>query len=95
LREAFLRLGGILAVAAAAYIFISAIEHGLKPFEYATYPVEDSLAWNETEIARSVSRYLWSYRSMDVIVLAFLLVVTAACCVSILSSREERGRRRR
>jgi len=95
LREAFLRLGGILAVVAAAYIFISAIKRGLKPFEYAIYPIEDSLAWNETEIAQSVSRYLWSYRAMDVIILAFLLVVTAACCISILSSEEKRWRRRR
>jgi len=95
LREAFLRLGGILAIAVAAYIFISAVEHSLKPFEYAIYPIENSLAWNETEITRSVSRYLWDYRSMDIIVLAFLLVVTAACCMSILSSKEEHGRRKR
>jgi len=93
-REALLRLGGMFAVAVAAYIFISAIEHGLKPFEYAVYPVENSLAWNETEIAQSVSQYLWSYRSMDIIALAFLLVIAAACCVLILSSEEE-GRRRR
>ena len=88
-----MRLGGILAVAIAAYIFISAIQQGLKPFEYAVYPIEDSLAWNETEIAHGVSRYLWSYRSMDVIALAFLLVVATACCVSILSSEGERRRR--
>ena len=94
MREVFLRLGGILIAAVAAVIFISAIERGLKPFEYAVYPIVDSLAWNETEIARSVSRYLWGYRSIDVIVLAFLLVVTAACCISILSSEEERRRRR-
>ena len=94
MRENLLRLGGILAIAVAAYIFISAIEHGLKPFEYAVYPIENSLAWNETEIARSVSRYLWNYRSMDIIALAFLLVVATACCVSILSSEEERRRRR-
>jgi hypothetical protein len=40
-----------------------------------------------------VSRYLWGYRSLDLIALAFLLVVATACCVAILSSREE-GRRR-
>jgi len=93
-KETLLRLGGILAVAVAAYIFISAIEHALKPFEYTIYPIENSLAWNETEIARSVSRYLWNYRSIDVIALAFLLVIAAACCISILSSEEERRRRR-
>mgnify|MGYP000103040729 CR=1 FL=1 len=94
MRETLLRLGGLLAVAVAAYIFISAIEQGLKPFKYAIYPIEDSLAWNETEIARSISQYLWSYRSMDIIALAFLLVVAAACCILILSSEEERRRRR-
>jgi len=94
MRETLLRLGGIFAVAVAAYIFISAIQEDLKPFEYAIYPIKDSLAWNETEIARSVSRYLWDYRSIDVVALAFLLVIAAACCILILSSEEERGRRR-
>jgi len=93
MREALLRLGGLLAVAVTAYILISAIQPGLKPFEYTIYPIENSLARNETEIAQSVSRYLWSYRSMDVIALAFLLVVATACCLSILSSEEERRRR--
>jgi len=93
MRETLLRLGGLLAVVVAAYILILAIQPGLKPFEYAVYPVENSLAWNETEIAQSVSWYLWSYRSIDIIALAFLLVVATACCVSILSSEEERRRR--
>ena len=93
IRELLLRLSGILVMAVAAYLFISAISQGLKPFEYAVYPVEDSLARNETEIARGVSRYLWNYRSIDVIALAFLLVIATACCVLFLGSGVERRRR--
>lgn len=88
-----MRIGGLLAVAAAAFVFVSIIQQGLRPFEYAAYPIEESLAWNETEVSQGVSRYLWGYRSLDLIALAFLLVVATACCVAILSSREE-GRRR-
>ena len=90
MREDLFRLIGILALIFAAYIFISAIQQDLKPFEYAVYPIRNSLAWNETEISHGVSRYLWGYRSIDIIVLAFLLVIATACCVMILSSEGER-----
>ncbi len=92
MREILLRISGILAVAFASFIFISAVQRDLKPFEYVKYPIENFLAWNETELSLSVSKYLWDYHSIDIIALAFLLVVATACCVSILSSREERRR---
>jgi len=92
MKETLLRLSGILTVALMAYIFISIVHQGIKPFEYAVYPIENSIARNETEISRGVSLYLWCYRSIDVIALAFLLVIAAACCISILSSEEGRGR---
>jgi len=90
MREILLRIGSILAVALASFIFISAIQRDLNPFEYAEYPIENFLAWNETEVSLGVSRYLWEYRSTDLIALAFLLVVAAACCISILGSEERR-----
>jgi len=88
-----MRMGGLLAVAAATIVFVSVIQEGLRPFEYAVYPIEDSLARGDLEIAREVSRCLWGIRSLDLIALAFLLVVAAACCVTILSPREKRRRR--
>ncbi|MFQ6095167.1 MAG: hypothetical protein ACE5NN_03380 [Candidatus Bathyarchaeia archaeon] len=89
MRNIWLRIVGTLMIAVMAYLFLSvAIQRAIVPFEYATYPVDDSLVSTDGEVGSEVSYALWEQRHMDTTVLAFLLFVTAACCASILG--EER-----
>jgi len=92
MREVWLRVGGILLIIAIVYLFLSNIQQGFKPFDYVIFPIEDSLVSTEKEIAQSVSYSLWEQRSLDVILLAFLLFVASACCASILSPRGDAKR---
>ena len=85
MRDIWLRITGILMVTIIAYLFLSvAIQHAIVPFEYATYPVDDSLVSTDGEVGSELSYALWEQRHMDTTILAFLLFVTAVCCASIL-----------
>ena len=79
-------------VVAIAYLFLSSIQQGFTPFEYAIYPISDSLVSTEKEIAHGVSYVLWDQRSLDIIILALLLFLTSACCASILNPPEKAER---
>jgi hypothetical protein len=70
-----------------AYLFLSSIQQGFTPFDYAAFPIEESLASTERGISQGVSYALWSQRSLDLIVLALLLFVASACCASVLDSQ--------
>lgn len=75
-------------VVAGAYLFLSSIQQGFRPFEYATFPIGGSLVSTEKEIAHGVSYALWDQRSLDMVLLALLIFVTSACCASILNPRK-------
>lgn len=90
MRDIWLRIVGTLMVTLMAYLFLSvAIQRGIVPFEYASYPVDDSLVSTDGEVGSELSYALWEQRHMDTIILAFLLFVTAACCASILGERRD------
>lgn len=42
-----------------------------------------------TSIGLGVSKFLWSYRLIDLIAQAFVLFAAAACCVVVLRTREK------
>lgn len=75
-------------VVAGAYLFLSTIQQGFRPFEYATFPIGNSLVSTEKEIAHGVSYALWDQRSLDMILLALLVFVASACCASILNPQK-------
>jgi len=85
MKDLWLRVIGASMIALMAYLFLSVvIQYGIVPFEYAAYPIEDSLVSADNKISKQVSYALWRQRYMDMIVLALLLFVTAACCALIL-----------
>ncbi len=89
MKEIWLRIGGTLLVVVSAYLFLSTIQQGFSPFEYATFPIDDSLVSTEKEIGRSVSYALWDQRSLDMIFLALLIFVTSACCATTLTPQKD------
>lgn len=88
----WLRIGATLLVVAGAYLFLSTIQEGFRPFEYATFPIGNSLVSTEKEIGRGVSYALWDQRSLDMILLGLLVFVTSACCASILNPQKDTER---
>lgn len=91
MKDIWLRIGGILLVATIGFLFFSTTQQSFVPFEYAVFPIGDSLVSTEKGIGQGVSYTLWSQRPLDMILLAFLLFVTSACCASILGP--QRGER--
>ena len=89
MKDMWLRIGGFILVASIAYLFIFSFIQGFAPFEYADFPIEDSLIKAEEEMAQGISRAVWDTRSVDTVILAFLLVVASACCATILNSEKE------
>ena len=89
MKDAWLRVGGFMLVASIVCLFLLSILQGFTPFEYANYPIEDSLAQTEEEIAQGTRQAVWDKRSLDSIILAFLLVVASVCCATILDTGKE------
>ncbi|MCK4243845.1 hypothetical protein KAX03_03165 [Candidatus Bathyarchaeota archaeon] len=87
MRVGWLRIiSSIFAAMMICVLFIT-IQHTFIPFEYASFPVNETLASTEGEVGQEVSQALWSNRQLDLIILAFLLFVTASCCTVILKVR--------
>lgn len=83
------KIVSVVTLTVVAYLFLSlATQPGLVPFEYAAYPVDDSLVSTDREVGREVSYVLWEQRYMDTTILAFLLFVAVACCASMLGQEK-------
>jgi Na+(H+)/acetate symporter ActP len=89
MKETWLRVAGIILVAIVVCLFLLSIQRGFTPFEYTSYPIENSLTQTEEEIARGTSQAVWEERSLDTIILAFLLVISSVCCATILDAGKE------
>jgi choline-glycine betaine transporter len=89
MKDTWLKIGGFILVAAIACLFLQSILQGFKPFEYADFPIEGSLARTEKEIYQATSQAVWDKRSLDTIILAFLLVTASVCCATILDAGKE------
>lgn len=86
MRDLLLRISGLIILTIMAYLLLSVIQQNFTPFEYAVFPIDNSLVPVNGEIGLGVSYILWGQRQLDMIVLAFLLFITAACCTVILGS---------
>ncbi len=85
-----IRLAGLTAVVLATLVFFMLIlRYEFPAFDYADLSAE----LVEIEIARiglEVSRFLWTYRLLDLIAQAFVLFAAAACCGAVLRAEEEK-----
>jgi hypothetical protein len=71
---------------------LSTIQQPLTPFEYASFPIDDSLVSTEKGISLAVSITLWHDYPLATILLALLLFLTSACCASLLAPKNhEKG----
>jgi len=89
MKEPWLRIGGILLVAAAVFVFLQNTQQGFKPFENVIFPIDDSLVSTESDVAAALSYALWDKRSLDVILLGLLLFLASACCAAMLGPRSD------
>ena len=78
-----------MAVSILAFVLLGrlVLMHGMIVFEYVRAKVQFVLS-AAPDIGQQASRFLWTYRLLDVFAGAFLVFVAAACCVAML--REER-----
>jgi hypothetical protein len=83
-----LRIFGTLVAALALFLFLTATQQSFVPFEYAKYPINETLTPVNQEIGHAVSYTLWSERQLDMIILALLLFVSATCCATVLRTEE-------
>ncbi len=92
MKHMWLRLSGTLLIVMLAYLFLSVVQPSSESFEYAVFPIEDSLASTEKGIAHGLSYALWDQRSIDLVMLAFLLFAASACCASVLDPHRDKKR---
>jgi len=65
------------------------VRHGFPAFEYAS-PSAELVKIETTAIGPEVSRFLWTYRLIDLIAQAFVLFAATACCVALLRAKEKK-----
>lgn len=58
-------------------------------FDYAG-PSKELVEVTTKSIGLEVSRFLWTYRLIDIIAQAFVLFAAATCCVALLRTKEEK-----
>ena len=89
MRIDWVRVVGLTVTVLSVLIFsILIIRHEFPAFEYAT-PSEELVKIDMGEIGSGVSRFLWTYRLVDLIAQAFVLFAAAACCVAVLRAEEK------
>ncbi len=89
-----LRVNRILALGLAFLIlfgtFIVALlaRYAFPLFEYSSTPSE-LLRIDMPNLGQMVSNFLWSFRPLDLIMLAFVLFGAAACCIAMVREEKE------
>lgn len=89
MKEMWLRIGGILLVAATVFVYFPTTQQGFKPFDSVIFSIEDSLVSTEQDIATALSYALWGTRSSDAILLGLLLFLASACCATMLGPESD------
>ena len=89
MRVELLRIFGTLVAVLTLLLFLMMTQQDFVPFEYAKFPINETMVPVNEELGEAVSYTLWSQRQLDLITLAFLLFVSAACCATVL--RMEKG----
>jgi hypothetical protein len=78
---AFLTLFGVFIVALLS-------RYAFPLFEYSSTPSE-LLRIDMPNLGQMVSNFLWSFRPLDLITLAFVLFGAAACCIAMVREEKE------
>ncbi len=76
----------VLAVLVSSMLVVSS---EFPAFEYAS-PSSELVEIETSKIGQEVSRFLWTYRLIDLIAQALVLFAAAACCVAVLRAEEEK-----
>jgi hypothetical protein len=85
----WVRVAGFTVTVLSLLVFsILVVRHEFPAFEYAT-STEEFVEIDMSRIGLEVSRFLWTYRLVDLIAQAFVLFVAAACCVAVLRAEEK------
>jgi hypothetical protein len=92
MKKMWLRIGAILLVTAAIYVFLPTAPQGFKPFDNVIFPIDDTLVSTDGDMANVVSYVLWEKRSLDVILLGLLLFLASACCAAMLGGQGDTRR---
>jgi len=86
----WIRVAGLAVVVLAVLIFsMLVVRYGFPAFEYAS-PSSELVKIETSTIGQEVSRFLWTYRLIDLIAQAFVLFAAAACCVAVLRAEEKK-----
>jgi len=74
--------GLILSILAVIAFYTLITQSGFPAFKYAVS--DKRLVEISRSIGREVSLFMWNYRSIDLIVQAFVLFAAAAACLAVL-----------
>lgn len=84
------RVAGLTAIVLVVLVFsMLVVRYEFPAFDYAD-PSTELIEVETTEIGLEVSRFLWTYRLIDLIAQAFVLFAAAACCVAVLRIEEDK-----
>lgn len=82
-----IELAGLIATVISAILFsILIIEHSFPLMEYAV--TTEQLVDVRVPVGQEVGKFLWTHRSIDLIVQAFVLFGAAAGCLAILRAEK-------
>ena len=90
MRINWIRVAGLTTTVLVVLVFsMLIVRYEFPAFEYAS-PSAELIESETTEIGAKVSRFLWTYRLIDLIAQAFVLFAAAACCVAVLRAEEKK-----
>lgn len=87
MRQRLLRISMTLFIFALGLFIISSIMDS-RPFEYALGPVINGFKPVDEGGTRGVASFLWGFRQLDAIVLAFLMLGSVVCCSAMVGDEE-------
>lgn len=79
--------GAVLVIIAFAALLAVIVQHPFQNFSYAL--PSDRFISVTHDIGPEDSRFMWSYRSMDLIAQAFVIFAASAACLAMLRSEEK------
>ena len=86
----WVRVAGLTTAVLVVLVFsMLIVRYGFPAFEYAS-PSAERIKIETIAIGPEVSRFLWTYRLIDLIAQAFVLFAAAACCVAVLRAKEKK-----
>jgi len=76
--------GGLLTAMVAVSMVALAVQHPLQVFGYGN--VSGRLLPDSADLGPDASRFMWTYRGLDVIAQAFTIFAAAIACLAMLRS---------